>query len=199
MWLLNAPTYKLYTSLKKTTQCRLAVLHCGRKVWRYVCLFLWFLQQWVCLVSFFFALKFWGTCTKTFTWCSYLAGKVSVIPNCLNLICSNSMSCPFPVLLCLRCPALHPGALLRLSYRQRPPSVSLYIWYLTLNINEPLSAIINLIKKVLTLRHHNYGDILGDVGMKLVVVGILENAVEYAAVGSRVAEGHIEDVDGAVL
>lgn len=186
MWLLNAPTCKLYTSLKKTTQCRLAVLYCGRKVWRYVCLFLWFLQQWVRLVSFFFAFKFWGTCTKTFTWCSYLAGKVSVIPN-------------FPVLLCLRCPALHPGALLRLSHRQRPPSVSLYIRYLTLNINEPLSAIINLIKKVLTLRHHNYGDILGDVGMKLVVVGILENAVEYAAVGSRVAEGHIEDVDGAVL
>lgn len=68
------------------------------------------------------------------------------------------------------------------------------------NINESFSAIVYLIKKnVLTLPHHNNVDILGGVGLILVLVGILENAVESAPVGSRVVQGHIEDVDGAVL
>lgn len=50
----------------------------------------------------------------------------------------------------------------------------------------------------LTSWHHINDDSLASVGLKLVV-GVHEDAVEYALVGSRVVVRHIEDVDGAVL
>ena len=51
---------------------------------------------------------------------------------------------------------------------------------------------------VLTLWHHVNDDSLAGVGFKLVV-GVPQHPVEYALVDSCVIEGHIEDVDGAVL
>lgn len=51
---------------------------------------------------------------------------------------------------------------------------------------------------VLTLWHHVHVERLGGVVL-ILVVAVTEDAVEYALVGSRVIEGHVEDVDGAVL
>lgn len=51
---------------------------------------------------------------------------------------------------------------------------------------------------VLTLWHHGQHEGLVGVGLKRVV-GVNEHAVEDAQIGSRVVEGHVVDVDGAVL
>lgn len=51
---------------------------------------------------------------------------------------------------------------------------------------------------VLTPWHHVHVERLGGVVL-ILVVAVTEDAVEYALVGSRVIEGHVEDVDGAVL
>lgn len=50
----------------------------------------------------------------------------------------------------------------------------------------------------LTSWNHVHDDNLASVGLKLVV-GVREDAVEHAVVGSLVIVGHIEDEDGAVL
>lgn len=46
--------------------------------------------------------------------------------------------------------------------------------------------------------HHVHVERLGG-GVLILVVAVTEDAVEYALVGSHVTEGHVEDVDGAVL
>lgn len=51
---------------------------------------------------------------------------------------------------------------------------------------------------VLTLWHHGQREGLVGVGLKHVV-GVNEPPVEDAQIGSRVVEGHVVDVDGAVL
>lgn len=50
----------------------------------------------------------------------------------------------------------------------------------------------------LTLGHHVEDDEFGGVGVELVA-GEGEVTAEEAAVGARVIEGDVEDVDGAVL